>query len=70
MLRMSSKTPKLVTVDYQRIVDSYLVDHSVQEMCERFGVTRQTVHRWKKGKTPRPQQRDELVAWALNVIDV
>lgn len=70
MEHMSSKSPKLVTVDYQRIVKSYLLDHSIAEMCERFDVTRQTVYRWKSGGLPRPAQRDALVEWALHVIDV
>ena len=68
--KMSSKSRKLVTVDYQRIVASYLLDHSIAEMCEHFGVTRQTVYRWQTGHTPRPEQRDALVAWALAVLDV
>ena len=59
---------KDVTVQYSRIVEYLLRTRTVQALADELGVTRQTVHAWKRGRRPYPAERDALVTLLLDTL--
>lgn len=60
---------KVATVEYSRIVGYLLRTRTVQALADELGVSRQTVHAWKRGRKPYPPERDALVMLLLDTIE-